>query len=654
MSHIKDTELKSFKNRSGSKKLGVASCPSNISTRSLPNQIPGTKVFIDSIERKTEGDRSKPKLGRPRMNLVTQQRMNRLKALSPEKMIKCKATTPLQLYQKQHKSRSLSQSALTQKQNCCTRGLESNRVRALESQHKKLQYLQSDFMNKLRMLGPLDLCKLRGRYKFVTLVINGECKLVVHEDDLLRLPKNLPIESVNDLKERCRTVVESGFMLLYEHMSHIQLAKNEMEAQIIREQISQKLKALVNGKISDMCNEIQQLCGSPGACVFPDVARLYREISEVRSQKQLMEAKYFEAKKEQYEKLSKLEYDSQVHLSTEVSKREKRNSELESTIQNLEEQVTNKNLELAEKNAMLMDKNEDNQQLKVEINLLSTTNQRLQESLMESDFNLQRAYKVITKNDEDSKVLEGELKEARELIVNLQKRPDVVDHGIVEKDLIIVDLKRQVKNLEQHKNLLTTQVNNTLKERAVYEDLQRQYDAAVENITILMQYFSELQIQLKGNEYKLDSQPPIAQKLQEQLRKADIQIAHLQEQAERDRQVLAVRCEMINAMQQHEHDNRNKLDELYYQISEKNTLISQINNHLFLKNEEFLNLFGTLSSKQMEVRRAEHIIKLLEENNVRTSLLRIKQEERNALMQDEIAHLKRTIISGLRCYATKS
>ncbi|XP_030382509.1 uncharacterized protein LOC115630016 isoform X6 [Scaptodrosophila lebanonensis] len=444
MSHIKDTELKSFKNRSGSKKLGVASCPSNISTRSLPNQIPGTKVFIDSIERKTEGDRSKPKLGRPRMNLVTQQRMNRLKALSPEKMIKCKATTPLQLYQKQHKSRSLSQSALTQKQNCCTRGLESNRVRALESQHKKLQYLQSDFMNKLRMLGPLDLCKLRGRYKFVTLVINGECKLVVHEDDLLRLPKNLPIESVNDLKERCRTVVESGFMLLYEHMSHIQLAKNEMEAQIIREQISQKLKA------SDI--------------VIRDNA-------------------------------------SAIWLS-------------------------------------------------FPLRYSTVTSYSSKSSLIRVSFEL----------------------------------------GLV-----------------------------------------------IEN--------NELQIQLKGNEYKLDSQPPIAQKLQEQLRKADIQIAHLQEQAERDRQVLAVRCEMINAMQQHEHDNRNKLDELYYQISEKNTLISQINNHLFLKNEEFLNLFGTLSSKQMEVRRAEHIIKLLEENNVRTSLLRIKQEERNALMQDEIAHLKRTIRS---------
>jgi len=62
-------------------------------------------------------------------------------------------------------------------------------MRAFEAQRKKLEYMQSDFMHKLRTLGS----QFPGNtaYKFVALVINDECKVVVHGDDLLRLPKNL-------------------------------------------------------------------------------------------------------------------------------------------------------------------------------------------------------------------------------------------------------------------------------------------------------------------------------------------------------------------------------------------------------------------------------------------------------------------------------
>lgn len=68
-----------------------------------------------------------------------------------------------------------------------------------------------------------------------------------------------------------------------------------------------------------------------------------------------------------------------------------------------------------------------------------------------------------------------------------------------------------------------------------------------------------------------------------------------------------------------------------------------MSNELASKDEEFRNLFGTLTFKQKEVRRQEHIIKLLEEQNSRNTMLRAKQDERNAAMQAEIVNLKRTM-----------
>ncbi|XP_052857761.1 uncharacterized protein LOC128265631 isoform X3 [Drosophila gunungcola] len=65
---------------------------------------------------------------------------------------------------------------------------ELNKVRGLEMQHKKLENLQSKFMHKIRILAPQ---KLQGVYKSVAVVVNEKCKVVVHADDLHRLPKNL-------------------------------------------------------------------------------------------------------------------------------------------------------------------------------------------------------------------------------------------------------------------------------------------------------------------------------------------------------------------------------------------------------------------------------------------------------------------------------
>jgi len=69
----------------------------------------------------------------------------------------------------------------------------------------------------------------------------------------------------------------------------------------------------------------------------------------------------------------------------------------------------------------------------------------------------------------------------------------------------------------------------------------------------------------------------------------------------------------------------------------------QVNNELASKEEEFRNLFETLTSKQTEVRRQDHVIQLLKEQHSRVSLARAGQGERNAAMEKEINDLKNTL-----------
>ncbi|KAI8033378.1 hypothetical protein M5D96_013859 [Drosophila gunungcola] len=83
------------------------------------------------------------------------------------------------------------------------RVIELNKVRGLEMQHKKLENLPSELMHKIRTLAPQ---KLQGVYKFVAVVVNEKCKVVVDAEDLHRLPKNLRdyiANAINSLQADC-------------------------------------------------------------------------------------------------------------------------------------------------------------------------------------------------------------------------------------------------------------------------------------------------------------------------------------------------------------------------------------------------------------------------------------------------------------------
>lgn len=68
-----------------------------------------------------------------------------------------------------------------------------------------------------------------------------------------------------------------------------------------------------------------------------------------------------------------------------------------------------------------------------------------------------------------------------------------------------------------------------------------------------------------------------------------------------------------------------------------------MNHEISAKAEELQNLFSTLGTKQLEVSRQDHIIRMLEENNERNQRIRVCQEERIAKLEYENMELKQIL-----------
>lgn len=69
----------------------------------------------------------------------------------------------------------------------------------------------------------------------------------------------------------------------------------------------------------------------------------------------------------------------------------------------------------------------------------------------------------------------------------------------------------------------------------------------------------------------------------------------------------------------------------------------QLHSELRSKKEDCDSLYAKINAKQLELSNQEHMIKLLEESNERSQMLRIKQEEKIGRMEEDIANLKQTM-----------
>ncbi|XP_070138947.1 uncharacterized protein MCAP_0864-like isoform X1 [Drosophila bipectinata] len=505
------------------------------------------------------------------------------------------------------------------------RVLDLNKLRVVDVQQKKLENMQSEFMAKIRSLGILAK-EHRGTYKFVAMVVNDNCKLVVHEDDMLRLPRNIPVESVNDLKHRCRNIVDTGFMMFYDFMPIIQHSKSDKEAQENREVLRAQLKSAVNRRINSVIEEIDELCRTKGKRDEAPNSTLYREMNELRVQKTNMETRYFDLKKELIDQINQQKADCDAKMAVEISVRDHKVSELRKSLRRSEDLVAELNIRLSEKDDDLKTSNQTILTLQSENDELVRVNNRIQKSMEDTNLGLERANKTVANLEEKISYLRDELKEARELIVNLQKRPDPLDDkSMGEKDVIIADLKLQLQNFEHHRNMMQKQVNAAVKQVAEFDELNAKYQSSATQL-------NELREQLRNSEAKRI----IHARNEEQLRK---DLEKLRDQSSRDQKMLSLRSDMINDLQDNERDCQLKIDKIYKEI----TSFEEVKKNLTLKEKEFRNLFGTLTFKQKELRRQDHAIKLMKEENSRIISRQTKQKERNTAMQAEIINLKKII-----------
>ncbi|KAH8271538.1 hypothetical protein KR018_004695 [Drosophila ironensis] len=504
-----------------------------------------------------------------------------------------------------------------------------NRLKAVDAMHKRLQALQSELFAKIRALGD-DAKDLDGVYKFVTMVVNDECKLVAHSDDMRALPPTLPAESINDLKDRCRAVIDMGFVTFYDAMSSIQLCKTEWEARIQREDLRSKLGQVVAKRMKSIIKQIDELCSGRVVNAGDPNSAVYKEIQDVRTQRQNAENRFFELKQKQIVDIKALRAELEVQMTEEIGLRDHQISELQAALRRNEQEVQDLSEMLENKNTEMSAAEDTIEKLNAELREIKAINETIQERLEEADAGLLRATKMINNNDTAIEYLNSELKDAREFIVQLQKSPDALDpEEMVEKDQIIADLKLKLKNFEQHKSLVEKQVTTAVMQMSEYDELNGKFQVALTQM-------NDLKDKLRVSTAELDKSARTEQHLRKDILK-------LREQSERDQKMLSMRSDLINTLQESERDAKKKLEEMYSQSNEKDSLIDQVNNMLVSKEEEFRCVFGTLTYKQRELRRQEHIIQLLEDQQSRTSMMRTKQDERNAAMQEEIVNLKQTI-----------
>ncbi|KAI8033184.1 hypothetical protein M5D96_014061 [Drosophila gunungcola] len=226
--------------------------------------------------------------------------------------------------------------------------------------------------------------------------------------------------------------------------------------------------------------------------------------------------------------MNQLSSEYEANLADELAACDHTISELKKSLRRSEDVVEELSQLVAEKSATLANEDGIIGELRTELGKLSKL--RMHHRLEEAHVGPDKARHSIDKQLAQIAFLVGELKEARKLIVNLQQRQDVMDKGVMEKDLVIAELNEKYRN--------TMMQISKLKEALNIKSIE-----------------SETQSQVEGRLNK--------------------EITKLREKIDLDQQKLTARNHLKNSLQKTEQENRAKLDKMYCQVGEKNTLISQ-------------------------------------------------------------------------------
>jgi len=119
--------------------------------------------------------------------------------------------------------------------------------------------------------------------------------------------------------------------------------------------------------MTSIVEEIDHLCG-PGSS-RPELCnnQLYREMADLRLQKQHMEGRYFDVKKEHLDEMNKLRSEYEVKMAAQLANRDQTISDLRKNLQRSEELVNEQTIRLAEKNKTLVSEDGTLEELRAEM-----------------------------------------------------------------------------------------------------------------------------------------------------------------------------------------------------------------------------------------------------------------------------------------------
>ncbi|XP_017868516.1 PREDICTED: putative mediator of RNA polymerase II transcription subunit 26 isoform X2 [Drosophila arizonae] len=591
--------------------------PLAVSQPTTPGLSVGSATSATSfLSRRTDADsedappKTKTKFTRPRMNQLTEQRINRLRSSAADgahlAVVRSHSETPASQAKKKGDQTSSQTSICVRMQEDGVEPLPC--PQALEMLQRGLEDMQSEFMRKA--------ADFRGKrhgysYKLVAIVHNDNCKVLVHRDDLLAMPKNLPAHSLNDFRNLCHNTLREGVWFIFEQIASVQSKDNSLQT-LRQEELRRQLDGHLSNKLAVVDNELMEMCKAAGN---DESAKLRAQICELTEENsELVSAN------------SKLEMD--------VVDIRKQRDELKTSLDISQKRCDDLALELADKNILLVKKAGVLEDMIAEIKNLKKTNKILQQRQRESDTTIdgfRLSNEKLLSRIED---LESQVLQAQSECLILQKKMDELMEDLAEKETIMAEQRAQLQDQELTKTLQSESTSNEPEPDAEHLcDLQAELERQQMRLAEQEQREQALRLQLEQK--------------QEELNKVELKVSRLEEQNEHHRQVLAVRGERINyldqEMKQRELESNRKLNEIMAQTSDKNTLITQMTNELAATNEQFQNLCSKLTAKQTKLHSQEHVIKLLEESNERSVKLHTKLGEKNAMLKDELDHLRRTV-----------
>ncbi|XP_053961982.1 uncharacterized protein LOC128865720 isoform X2 [Anastrepha ludens] len=535
------------------------------------------------------------------------------------------------------------------------RVVENNKLKVFEGLQRKLQDMQTDFMQKFETLKLSSPDKLKADYKFITLVKNDEYKLVLKDDHVIKMPKKLPTDSVNDFKEKVRFAVNSCLMCLIDNLKELHSMKSEAERTLNLDEMRTKLEEEQTKKLQDLFECVNSLANARDTEMDTQIVRMQKEIQEGKKALQMADKRLAELKAVHTDEIEALQKELKEKTEADATKRETQIAEMNRKLRNLEKQHDKLKTTLQQNTEECTHEQTEKAKLQEELKSCKENIQALNKKLTHSENQLNHEKKDKHEKNETIQKLEVELEKSKKAIEEAIQTKTQVEHSHHEKELKkeINKLKGKIDASEKEKHEFVEQVEK-LQEKIMEMDKLREKISeleesnrellerekhAEESTELPKENQEELQKLLQSEAEKHRE----IEKLRVELCKAHFSIEQLEEQIRRDQQLLEVRSELINSLQTNDNSQRIHLDQMFVDVGEKNITINELNNELRTKSEEFNNLFNTLSHKQMELSRQEHMIKLLEESNDRSQMLRVKQEEKIGRMEEEIANLKQTI-----------